>query len=125
VIRRTASAALVIVVMVAAACASAATSAPSRISAPSVSPATERPPASVPPLPDAAAAWCLAHLGEVGPDQHRVEDMAIVNRLIAGASTPAEVSSRWAGLTSDQLRRDPAFVPACLAAYAASSAVPS
>jgi hypothetical protein len=83
------------------------------------------PSSNIPPLPEAAGAWCLADLGGVGTDEHRVEDMAIVNRLIAGASNSADIESRWARLSPDQLRRDPAFVLACLAAWAASSAAPS
>jgi len=97
-----------------AACSGAATPVP-----PSAAPA-----ASPPPLPAAAQTWCLAHRTDVAADDQRAGDMGTVNRIHAGASPLADGSSRWAGLSPDQLRADPAFVLACLAAWAASSAAP-
>jgi hypothetical protein len=112
-----------VALMLLAACAAAgpASSAP---------PSPERtvlagPLASVPPLSAAAEAWCLAHLGSLVADDQRAGDMGTVNRIHAGDSPPAAAARGWADLSPDQLRKDPTFVLACLAADAASSAAPS
>jgi len=78
---------------------------------------------SVNPLTADELAWCDLHHG--GGDRHQVEDLALVLRLVAGATSRDAVDAQWAGRSIQELALDPGFNGACRAAFSMRSALPA